>query len=32
VAKEIYTIGDAYAVPTNGLDALHHAFEIARLI
>ena len=27
-----YLIGDAYVMPTNGLDAIHHAAEIARMI
>ncbi|MEF2229411.1 MAG: FAD-dependent oxidoreductase [Pseudodesulfovibrio sp.] len=27
-----YVIGDAYVMATNGLDALHHAAEIARII
>lgn len=28
---ETYVVGDAYVRPSNGLDALHHAAEIARL-
>ncbi|MEQ8170812.1 MAG: FAD-dependent oxidoreductase [Candidatus Eremiobacterota bacterium] len=32
MVKEIYTVGDAYVMPTNGLDAIHHASEIARMI
>jgi 2,4-dienoyl-CoA reductase-like NADH-dependent reductase (Old Yellow Enzyme family)/thioredoxin reductase len=32
IAVEVYVIGDAYVMPTNGLDALHHAAEIARII
>lgn len=32
VAGEVYVVGDAYVMPTNGLDALHHASEIARII
>nr|WP_321513990.1 FAD-dependent oxidoreductase [uncultured Pseudodesulfovibrio sp.] len=32
VAGETYVVGDAYLMPTNGLDALHHASEIARTI
>ncbi len=30
IASEVYVVGDAYAMPTNGLDALHHAAAIAR--
>lgn len=30
--REIYVVGDAYVMPTNGLDALHHAAQIARAI
>lgn len=29
---EVYVVGDAYVMPTSGLDALHHAAEIARMI
>ena len=29
---EIYVVGDAYAICTNGMDALHHAAEISRRI
>ena len=29
---ETYVVGDAYLMATNGLDALHHASEIARMI
>lgn len=32
ITPEVYVIGDAYVMPTNGLDALHHAAEIARAI
>jgi pyruvate/2-oxoglutarate dehydrogenase complex dihydrolipoamide dehydrogenase (E3) component len=29
---EVHVVGDAFAMPTNGLDALHHAAKIARRI
>ena len=32
VPGETYVVGDAYVMATNGLDALHHAAEIARTI
>lgn len=32
LVAEVHAIGDAYAVPTNGLDAIHHAAEVARRI
>ena len=32
IKGERYVVGDAYVMPTNGLDALHHAAEIARTI
>lgn len=32
VVPRVYVVGDAYAMPTNGLDALHHASEIARSV
>jgi len=32
LSGETHVIGDAYLMPTNGLDALHHASELARTI
>lgn len=32
IIAEVYVVGDAYAMPTNGLDAIHHGAEIGRLI
>ena len=32
LAGKTYVVGDAYVMATNGLDALHHASEIARTI
>jgi len=32
IPGKTYVVGDAYVMATNGLDALHHAAEIARII
>lgn len=32
ISGNVLVVGDAYVMPTNGLDALHHASELARII